>query len=99
METTKGSNNIPNHLKNILSLFAYSLLAIVILYTIYNSTSNRSFLEYFGDAGMICGLCWMILTDGYVKNKIGAIKITKYGQIFRYLAMVFLAIYLLLHLR
>jgi hypothetical protein len=90
---------MPNHLKNILLLFINILFSIAMLYTIYNSISNKSWIECFGDAGMIAGLCWLFLSNSYIKNKMGGFKIDKYAQIFRYLAMAFLVIYFILHSR
>jgi hypothetical protein len=90
---------MPNHIKNLLWLSAYILLTIAMLFTIYNSTLNRSWLECLGDAGVICALCWLILSDGYIKNKMGDIVIVKHNQKFKYLSIAFLVIYLLLHMR
>jgi hypothetical protein len=85
--------------KSIIAFILYIIFLIVISVISYGSISNRAWLHFIGDMGVLNTVLWLICNSEYAKNNIGETVSKKYSRIFRWLAIIVLCVYVILLLR
>ena len=88
-----------NSHKSIIAFILYIILLIVISVISYGSISNRAWLHFIGDVGVLNAVLWLICNSEYTKSKIGETISKKYSRIFRWTAIIVLSAYVILLLR